>query len=181
MGWSWGVYLIQTAHEHLLQTGSDLFQGNRASDFVPAPDPRNHKIIYSVYVDNVLVEGLVKADVQRALEKAMSLFQEAGLPLHEQVEPTDSLEMLGVAQFRDPPVVTVAPKKLQRLVSGIRYLLSVRKRATSHELERIVGHIVFSCLLKREALSLLHGCYRFCRKGYVQPHELWGSVREELH
>eukprot|EP00971_Amphidinium_carterae_P291208 5782025-Amphidinium_carterae.5 len=72
--------------------------------------------------------------------------------------------MLGVTQRRDPPVVAVAPKKVQELMAGIRYVLDVRKCLSSHELERIVGHTVFSSLLRLEALSILHGCYRFCRK-----------------
>ena len=65
--WSWALFLVQRAHEHLLHKSPLLDASRRAVDFEPPPVPEDGAI-HSLYVDNVLVEGHEPGEVQRVRE-----------------------------------------------------------------------------------------------------------------
>ena len=57
----------------------------------------------------------------------------------------------------------------------------VRQREVSgRDLERLLGHIVFIGLCRRESLSVLASCYRFVATFRTGAGQLWGSARREL-
>ena len=53
-------------------------------------------------------------------------------------------------------------------------------RCTGKELERILGHLTFMCLLRREALSIISTCYAFIINNYTKQVRIWDQVRLEL-
>ena len=55
-----------------------------------------------------------------------------------------------------------------------------RGRASGQQLERLVGHITFISLGRREDLSVFAEVYTFIRKHYAVETPLWKSVRREL-
>ena len=63
---------------------------------------------------------------------------------------------------------------------SLEYLLTRRRAATSQEMERLVGHLTFVVLGRRESLSCFRAVYNFIRAGYVDAHSLWPSVVREL-
>ena len=69
--------------------------------------------------------------------------------------------------------------RIWRLRTAIRHVLR-RGRITGAQLERLLGHIAFASLGKREMFSMLGECYTFVQRhrGYEAP--LWKSVRKEL-
>lgn len=58
--------------------------------------------------------------------------------------------------------------------------LRQRPVASSRELERLIGHLMFAAFLNRSILRCLGACYLFVRKHYHAPHRLWPSVLREL-
>ena len=62
---------------------------------------------------------------------------------------------------------------------AIRQLLSVG-RCSGRTLERLVGHISFLSLGRRETLSVLGSCFAFISTNYDKPSTLWSQVRLEL-
>ena len=47
-------------------------------------------------------------------------------------------------------------------------------------LERLIGHLTFMSLVRRESLAVFDTVFSFCRRHYEQEHELWSSARREL-
>eukprot|EP00974_Lingulodinium_polyedra_P095491 9253624-Lingulodinium_polyedra.AAC.1 len=85
MGWSWALFLVQRAHEAILDRAKELDPSRRAVDFRPPPDPAEGPI-HSLYVDNVLVEGHDADAVTAARQAASAAFRAAGLDVHEETD-----------------------------------------------------------------------------------------------
>ena len=47
-------------------------------------------------------------------------------------------------------------------------------------MQRLMGHLVFVSLVKRESLSVFSSVYSFIQKNLHRSVELWASVRREL-
>ena len=50
---------------------------------------------------------------------------------------------------------------------------------SSHQLRRLLGHCMFSFLLRRPLLSIFHHCYRYVEAGYLKPSIPWPSIVKE--
>ena len=70
-------------------------------------------------------------------------------------------------------------ERIWRLRLGIGHLLS-RGGCSGHQLEKLVGHITWAALLRRESLSFLSGCYKFMRESGTREVILWPVVAREL-
>ena len=66
-----------------------------------------------------------------------------------------------------------------RLRLGIQHLLRVRQ-CSGQQLERILGHITWACLLRPETQAIISSCYVFIRPSYSKVAFMWGSVLREL-
>ena len=177
MGWCWALYLVQTAHAAILK--SELDSERCAVDFVPPPRPEDGAL-YSLYVDNLLVEGHSPEEVTGLMRKAKRAWERAGLVCHGDVEAVSEIEGLGGYLSGSPPVSRTAPRRREKVRQALTFLLERRKEATSRELERLIGHLTFVSLERREILSCFRAVYSFVQAGYSQPHRLWPSVVREL-
>eukprot|EP00974_Lingulodinium_polyedra_P108041 10458379-Lingulodinium_polyedra.AAC.1 len=62
---------------------------------------------------------------------------------------------------------------------AIRGVLA-RNTATRRDIERLVGHMTFCSLARREVLCSFSAVYAFARTGQGVSRKLWPSVRREL-
>ena len=71
--------------------------------------------------------------------------------------------------------------RVWRIRLAIRGLLK-GGRASGADMERLLGHMCFTSLIRRESLSILKYCYRFVTvfKGSREAKTLWSSVKREL-
>ena len=91
------------------------------------------------------------------------MLEERGLLLHKQQVEEGEATVLGWEI--DGPGRQVRPKKerVWRIRLAIRGLLRLG-RVTSADMERLLGHMCFVSLVRRESLSVLDSCYKFVVK-----------------
>ena len=71
------------------------------------------------------------------------------------------------------------PKRVWKIRGCIEHVLS-HPRLSGQQLEKIIGHVTFALLIRRELLSILSSVYAFIVKNYDKPTWLWASVKREL-
>ena len=86
---------------------------------------------------------------------------------------------LGVDQCGRPPSVTISSARYWRLWHALDVVLK-RGRASSLEVECLVGHLTFAFLVRRPLLSCFRSVYDFMQGRGVEQRPLWSSVRREL-
>ena len=178
MGWSWAMALVQKAHENLMAKAGFL-DSERGEDFKPFP-AMSQGPVFTVYVDNIIVVGLDADKVQQVKERAKVAFAEANIDVHEDENVSMDTTLLGVRQRGSPPRVDLAPLRLARLEGAIKYVLESRSVVTKTEIQKLIGHITFACLLRREMLSCLCSTYYFARECSQQGSKMWETTRREL-
>ena len=75
--------------------------------------------------------------------------------------------------------VTMTPRHLWKLRLGVLELLS-QGWATGQLVEKLLGHLTFASLLRRELLSCFQATYVFVKKCYHVHSRLWPQVVREL-
>ena len=174
MGWSWAMYWCQHINEHLCEEAG-LTSEERLRDGEPV---RAGSFWHIQYVDNLHLFGTNKAEVESRFWKAVDRLRRAGLTVHEIEINEGSAEVLGW-RVEEGGVLRPTLKRLWRIRTAVRELLR-RGRASGQQLERLLGHMTFVSLCRREALSVLGECYTFCKRHYKAVVPLWKSVRKEL-
>lgn len=131
------------------------------------------------YVDNLHVFGHNKKEVEDRFWSAVDGLRQAGLTVHE-IEIGDShAKMLGW-EVSTSSRLRPTPQTIWRIRVAIREILK-RGRASGQQLERLLGHMTFVSLCRREGLSVLGEIYTFCKRHYRVVTPLWKSVRRELY
>jgi hypothetical protein len=174
MGWSWALYWCQLIHERVAER-SGLTSEERLQDFKAAP---SGKFWHIQYVDNLHVLGTDRGEVVRRFRSAVEELKACGLTVHEVEECETSSKILGW-EFDENGNFRPSRHRIWRRRMAIRHVLR-RGRISGSQLERLLGHIAFASLGKREMFSMLGECYTFVQRhhGYEAP--LWKSVRKEL-
>lgn len=176
MGWSWALWWCQKIHERLvLRSGLD--DVSRLQDRKPVADAA---CLHLQYVDNLVVLGTNATKVESSFRAAVDELKSVGLQVHEVELGDDGAQVLGWNIGADG---TFGPtrKRFWRIRLAIRGML-VRGRATSKQMERLLGHCCFLALARRESLSVFGQAYSFVRRFTGQNDEkpLWPSVRKEF-
>ena len=174
MGWSHAMWWCQRVSERIC-TRAGLTEAERLKDGERAP---SGNFFHIQYVDNLHVFGTDKQQVEQRFWKAVQALRQVGLTVHEIEFDESDMSALGWS-IASSAVLSPTLKRLWRLRLGIRELLK-RGSATGQQLERIVGHITFVSLCRRESLAALGEVYTFIRRHYRQRVRLWKSVRREL-
>eukprot|EP00438_Fugacium_kawagutii_P014095 Skav231798 [mRNA] locus=scaffold734:131220:155475:+ [translate_table: standard] len=172
MGWSWAMWWCQTLAERICER-SGLTSHERLRDHAPAP---SGPLWHIQYVDNLHVFGTNKSEVEQRFWRAVEALRSAGLVVHEIEVSDNDAEVLGWNITSDGKLKPKAAR-LWKLRLAIREILR-RGRVSGQQLERLVGHITFVSLCRREALSVLGDSYTFIRRHYAQVVPLWKSVRK---
>ncbi|CAK0831168.1 unnamed protein product, partial [Prorocentrum cordatum] len=152
MGWSWGLYMVQRAHEYALDVHPSFSSCWRAVDFGPRPSVQDGPA-RSPYVDNVLLVGTRASDVTERRREASAAFTSQGLAVHCEEGATQDMDMLDVRLTGLPPTAQLTEKWFWRLFYGIQCLVDARRRATSSEIKHLIVHCSFCALVRREALA----------------------------
>lgn len=174
MGWSWALYLCQTLHERIVgQVGAD--DALRLSDKKPAPDSR---VLHTEYVDNFHVIGTDEQAVSQLSQTGIAALRDSGLVVHEEEQSMGSAQILGW-EFSSDGTLRPTTRRLWKVRLAILHVLK-SGRISGQQLERVIGHMSFISMVRREGLSILGDCYTFIQRHYYLPAKLWKSVRREL-
>lgn len=174
MGFSWALYLCQTMHERIVgQVGAE--DTSRLSDKKPAP---SSQCMHTEYVDNFHVIGTGPEQVSQLSLKGIQALRSSGLVVHEEEQSTDSAQILGW-EFGCNGSLRPTKRRLWKVRLGILQVLKTG-HISGQQLERVVGHMSFISMVRREGLSILGDVYSFIKKHYFTPARLWKSVRREL-
>eukprot|EP00434_Breviolum_minutum_P035087 symbB.v1.2.031057.t1/scaffold3565.1/size54034/3 len=174
MGWSWALYWCQKIHERLAEH-SGLKEEERLKDFSPAPVGNFWHV---QYVDNLHVFGTDREEVVSRFRRAVRVLKDAGLTVHEIEECEPVTKVLGW-QYEPGHLFRPGRDRIWKIRVAVRQLLR-QGCSSGHQLERLVGHMTFASLGKREMLSILGETYTFIRKFHGQTVPIWKSVRKEL-
>eukprot|EP00971_Amphidinium_carterae_P052800 1039826-Amphidinium_carterae.1 len=134
-----------------------------------------------VYIDNLGVLGFGSHEVCATADECKKGFTRRGLDLHDEERSKDEVQVLGVKLQMRERVTAISDARFWRVWNGLGQLLR-RGRATTLELQMVLGHCNFVGLLDRGSLSIFHSSYAFCVRYQDQSSReiLWDSVREEL-
>ena len=176
MGWSWALWWCQKLHERIVLRAG-LNDDNQLRDRHPFT---NGACSHIQYVDNLVVLGSDAAQVQDGFKKAVGALRDAGLQVHEVELGTDGAQVLGWDISQDA-VMRPTRKRFWKIRMSIRGLLQ-RGRASSKQIEKLLGHCCFISLARRESLSIFGQAYNFVRRfaHTGDEHPLWPSVRKEF-
>ena len=86
--------------------------------------------------------------------------------------------LLGV-RLLNSGLILNQPKRIWRIRWALEHVLAVGK-CSGKELERLIGHVTFMFLIRREMLSLLSTCYAFIEQNYDRRCWLWKCLKNEL-
>ena len=174
MGWSWALWWCQRVNERICER-SGLDEARRLRDGAPFKPGTMWRI---QYVDNLHIIGTDKAEVEKHFWAAVQGLREAGLTVHEVEVGDGASKMLGW-EVEARGVLRPTRERVWRIRTGLREILK-RGRASGRQIERLVGHMTFVSLCRRESLSVLGEVYTFIRRNYDCIAPLWKSVRREL-
>ena len=176
MGWTQALWICQFCHEFVVNGLEGIGDYNRLSDNkVP---PNMQPFIHTEYVDNFLCLSQDPKIARRRAEQVQSALEERGLPTHD-IEASVGGQTLGWEFSEHEPAVHLSRGRLWKYRLGVQELLK-RGRCSSRTLEKIVGHLTFAGLIRREFLSIFQACYVYIRRGFSEGTLLWGAVRREL-
>jgi len=179
MGWSHSVFMTQVAHEHLLNTFTNLLPSDRITR---NSDLRVDRMRHAVYVDDLVIVGLVRDDINAAQRLYIAAAALRGLPVKDSkvvAATCDGLEALGFELHGTLLTAGVSVPKLHALCLETRAVLSAGY-ATGRRIAQLVGKWTWAMLACRPALSVFNASYRFIRTADRRLFSLWRGVKVEL-
>jgi hypothetical protein len=179
MGWSHSVLLAQLAHEHFLDTSTDL---QRCDRITADNDPLLNRTRTQVYIDDLIIFDTDPERLRRAQDAYIAAVTQLGLvvKLSKVVKPScDGVECIGLVVDGRHHTVGVAPSKLACLCADTLRLLA-RGRCTGDELAMLVGRWTWAMLANRPSLACFNAVYRYADCAGGRHFTIWDSVRTEL-
>ena len=176
MGWSWALWWRQKLHERLVISSGlppqDCLQDRKRVGC--------SECLHLQYVDNLVVLGTSREKVEESFRNAVSELKSAGLQVHEVELGGEGAQILGWHLSSDGKLGPTM-KRFWKIRLAIRELLA-RGRATSKQVEKLLGHCCFLALARRESLSVFGQAYAYVRRfgGCQTEQKLWPSVRKEF-
>src|SRR6185312_9818405 len=137
MGWSWSVFLAQTAHEHLLYSSGIFNPADALSRF---SDSFLNRPRHSLYIDDLSIFS-TDPNICRDLQtRYIAQCQSVGLPvkLSKVVLPCLRTEVIGVEIDGHKHTVGIAPEKLAALINRTQQLLH-HGVASGEQIEQLIG------------------------------------------
>lgn len=180
MGWSWSVYLVQLWHVNFACRAAGL---DRSALIAPGNDTRIDRVRRAHYIDDSPFFGHDEAAVTADMRRYIAAAERERVPVNPDkvVWPTaDGAKVLGMLFDGVRRTIGVSPQKLVALCIETRRLLS-QKQCTGRELEVLMGHWTWACLVRRPSLSVFSSVYHFIRSAGPVRFVIWNSVRRELH
>ena len=173
MGWSHALWWCQAIHQRIVMSAG-ASAANLLEDKACAPPGR---CMHLEYVDNFVVLGTCKEEVNHLSAAGVEALRESGLVVHEEESSEGSIKVLG--WHFNGSTMRPLPHRTWRVRLALQGLLNIG-RITGRQLEKVIGHATFICLGRRESLCVFGETYTFIRRHYDTPHRIWKSVRREL-
>ena len=137
----------------------------------------------AAYVDGVAVFAGTEERAKQEITYVRQKLDEAGLTCSDKAEEEMTLDekhtFVGLYFDRESGRVKVSAQRLWRIRFAILFAFQ-RGRMSPRQLERLLGHITWAALVRREVLSILSACYKFADLEGTSPVRLWPSVAREL-
>jgi hypothetical protein len=180
MGHTWSLYYAQNVSEHQTSSVPDLagcrpMRGDGSSSVLADPS----ELTYFVYVDNIGVIGSDPVRVEEAVRSVASQLTGLGLLCHAPSPASTVADVLGVEFNSERCGFRPTAKRYGLIRRTIEWVLR-RGRLSGQQLEILVGHMTYFCMLQRGALSIFNSVYKFIRTAGARTLPLWQSVAEEL-
>ena len=179
MGWSWAVHIVQLIHLDIFKKhvgGINVWMADKKEAVTLTDD----KFVAILYIDNFAVLGLDRAGCQRLAAELKAALSKYGIISELETDPAKENTFLGFELNAAANTWVPAPRKFWRIAGALRHVCSAEHACTGQELERLVGHVVALCCIRRELLSILGSAYKFIADSYERRQPLWPSVRKEL-
>jgi len=171
--------LAQLAHEHFLDTHTDLHQRDRIT---ADNDPLLNRTRNQVYIDDLIIFDTDPVRLRRCQDAYVAVVTTLGLVVKSSkvVRPSaDGVECIGLVVDGRHHTVGVAPSKLARLCADTLRLLA-RERATGNELAMLIGRWTWAMLGNRPSLAVFNAVYRYTDCAGGRHFTMWESVLIEL-
>ena len=101
--------------------------------------------------------------VDEACARVKGVLESWGFKLQDETLAESRCTSLGVLIDGESGVVSLPPAKLARLVAACEFM-SRRPVVTSKQVQRILGHVTYACMLFRPLLAVISAAYAFTRK-----------------
>lgn len=137
--------------------------------------------MHSLYVDNVLIAGHDRANVELLRERAVKQFNRHGIKVHGIQDVDTSMVLLGGAHAGPSLESSLSAPRYGRLYRVISCIFDANLWLSSVQLSRLQGHLVFACLIRKALLSVFRNTYDFMSRGCVEPRRHWAGVKTELN
>lgn len=139
-----------------------------------------YRAILGVYVDNIIVFGKNKFDVQERCKALDLALREADIPIMwSQDEPVTRLDSVGCHLDLEAGVLKNKSSRVWKFARATEALLR-RKKFNGHILQIWPGHFTSLCSVAPWGLSCLQRVYRFIEFAGVGRKVVWSSVRQKL-
>ena len=179
MGWNWAMWIIsQRAHQRISLQASGLSIDRVLVEGKPCPDLSDGEVILVPYADNLNVAGTCPERVQTVKDKIVEELRRLGFRVHEETDACTLAQSLGFLIDGEAGVIVPIPGRWDRIVKAFEWL-SHRPSVTGRQIERLLGHAMHICLLRRELLSLFRSLYDFLFASYNKRQKLWPSAARE--
>ena len=178
MGWSHSPFLAQAAHEHLVDTRTQLHPDDRLRK---TSDMRlGTRAVHGICIDDNFIIGCDRQEVLRLQDDYLRVLDTVGLEANQKktVRPSSSgVEVLGVEFHGENHTWMLHPRKLFGLVRCTEALLA-KGSCTGHTIEKLVGKWTWAFLARRPFFSVFSVVYRFIQVAdvYFRLFDLWPSV-----
>ena len=183
MGWSHSVFLAQALHEHIISS-LPLFTNGSASFLSNTSNRLLDHLRVMVYIDDVVWMDVCADRARSGLSEYVNRMRALGFVLNDsKVTWPSSSPITALGYVIDPRRFTVStsPSDLLALIHDTRALI-LRGSTSSSNLSALVGRWIWSLLIVRPALSILHHTFQFIQKYSLvrQSRRLWSAVLLEL-
>ena len=120
MGCSWAVQWCKEAHLAILRNSGSFSIQNELIDFRPPPHLNSESShAQCLYLDNVLLMGLNRDEVNALEISAATALRSVGLPVHEEVEGNLHALCQGMQFDGENQMVRVSSERRSKLQQGI--------------------------------------------------------------
>ena len=178
MGWSWAMWIAQRCHQQIAMAASGLGPERVLVEGRPCPDLSSGEPIILPYADNLNVAGTNAERVQEVKDSVVAELRRLGFRVHEELDAHHTCQSLGFLIDGLSGTICPIPERLDKICKVFGWLAR-QPRVSGKAVERLLGHAVHVCLLRRELLSIFRGLYDFAYACYDRKTELWPVAAKE--
>ena len=178
MGWSWAMWVAQRVHQQISLISSGLGEDRVLVEGKPCPDLSQGEPIIIPYADNLNVAGADADRVQQAKDRVVAALRQLGFRVHEEMDAQSTAQSLGFFIDGLNGIICPIPERLDKIRKVFAWLAK-RPRVNGRAVERLIGHAVHICLLRRELLSIFRTLYDFVYANYDNKTKLWSAAAKE--